>query len=137
MALTSSSSMSRLSTCSWTRLRAAAWRRCGATLPRRNSLHWVLAQRWHGRNSRNPIRSSPRKRGPSAWIDRVQRALDARFRGHERQVVSYRFGLSRRSSHDVHELGDLAPLIGFVAALDRMVDTMRDVIAQDFLFNSA
>jgi hypothetical protein len=36
----------------------------------------------------------------------------------------------------VHELGDFAALLGGVAAFDRVLDAMRHVIAQDFLFHA-
>ena len=45
--------------------------------------------------------------------------------------------LPRRPAHHVHQFGDLAPLVGLVAALDRVLDAMRDVIAQDFLLDPA
>jgi hypothetical protein len=38
------------------------------------------------------------------------------------------------ATYDVHQLGDLAPLRGLVAGSDRILDAVRDMIAQDFLF---
>lgn len=37
----------------------------------------------------------------------------------------------------VHQLGDLPALIGLVAARDRVLDAMRDVILQHFFLNPA
>src|ERR1043166_9928895 len=42
-----------------------------------------------------------------------------------------------RPPHHVHQLGDLAPLIGLVARGDRVLDAMGDVVAQDFLLGAA
>src|SRR5262245_57524349 len=39
-----------------------------------------------------------------------------------------------RAAHDLHQLLDLAALICLVARGDGVLDAMRDVIAQDFLF---
>src|SRR5215831_10795010 len=44
--------------------------------------------------------------------------------------------LARRATHHVHQFGDLAPLIDLVAAPDRVIDTMRHMIAQDFFFGT-
>src|SRR5262245_56609186 len=44
--------------------------------------------------------------------------------------------LPRRPAHYVHQLGDLAPLIGLVATFDRMIDTVRHVIEKDFLLGA-
>jgi 5-methyltetrahydropteroyltriglutamate--homocysteine methyltransferase len=44
--------------------------------------------------------------------------------------------LARRAAHHIHQFRDFAPLIGLVAAPDGMIDTMRHMIAQDFLFGT-
>ena len=40
-----------------------------------------------------------------------------------------------RAAHDLHQLLDLAALIGLVARGDGVLHAMRNVIAQDFLFH--
>lgn len=40
------------------------------------------------------------------------------------------------AAHDVHQLGDLAALLGAAAGRDRMLETMRHVIAQNLLFGT-
>ena len=45
--------------------------------------------------------------------------------------------LAPRPAHHLHELGDLAPLVGLVAALDGVINAMRDVIAQNLLLDPA
>ncbi len=45
--------------------------------------------------------------------------------------------LAPGAAHHVHQLGHLAPLVGFVAARDRMRDAMRHMVAQDFLLDAA
>lgn len=42
-----------------------------------------------------------------------------------------------RSAHDVHQLGDLSPLIRLVAAADRMFHAMGHVIPQDLFLDAA
>jgi hypothetical protein len=44
--------------------------------------------------------------------------------------------LSIGSTDDIHQFRDLAALVGLVAAVDRMLDAMRDVISQDFLLDT-
>jgi hypothetical protein len=44
--------------------------------------------------------------------------------------------LPPRTAHHVHQLFDLAPLIRLVAAGDRVLDAMRHVITQNFLFDA-
>ncbi len=41
------------------------------------------------------------------------------------------------AAEDVHDLGDLAALVGAVAAQDGVLDAMGDVIAEDFLLGAA
>ena len=41
------------------------------------------------------------------------------------------------STKNVHDLGDLLALVVFVAASDRVLDAMSDVIAQDLLLGAA
>ena len=51
-----------------------------------------------------------------------------------------KFGLAAlapRSAHHIYQLCDLAPLVGLVPAVDRVIHAMRDVFAQNFLFNAA
>ncbi len=45
--------------------------------------------------------------------------------------------LPPRPAHHVHQFGDLAALVGLVAARDRVLDAMGDVVAQDFLLDPA
>ena len=45
--------------------------------------------------------------------------------------------LSRRAPHDIHQFRDLAPLVGFVAGPDRMIDAVRHVIAEDLFLDAA
>ena len=45
--------------------------------------------------------------------------------------------LPPRPPHHVHQFRDLAPLVGLVAARDRVRDAMGDVVAQDFLLDPA
>jgi hypothetical protein len=42
-----------------------------------------------------------------------------------------------RAADDVHQLGDLAALVGLVARGDGMLDAMGDMVAQDFLLDPA
>ena len=44
--------------------------------------------------------------------------------------------LTIRPSHHRHQLRDLLALFGLVAARDRVLDAMADVILQDFFFDS-
>src|ERR1700722_15382238 len=47
-------------------------------------------------------------------------------------------GLSSVASrNDLHQLGDLAPLLGLIARRDRLFDAMGGVIGEDFLFGAA
>ena len=41
------------------------------------------------------------------------------------------------ATHHVHQLGDLATLLGLIARGDRAFDAVGDVIAQDFLLGAA
>ena len=56
---------------------------------------------------------------------------------------SYRRTLARSSwlavgtAQNVHQFGDLAPLLGLIAACNRLMDAMRHVIAQYLLFKAA
>jgi hypothetical protein len=44
--------------------------------------------------------------------------------------------LALGAANDVHQLGDLAALIGAAARSDRTLDTVRDVVAQNLLFGA-
>ena len=44
--------------------------------------------------------------------------------------------LSVGAANNLHQLGDLAPLSGLVAGCDRILDAVRDMIAQDFLLGT-
>ncbi len=44
---------------------------------------------------------------------------------------------SPRTLQHIHQLGDLAPLVGLVAARDRVLDAMSGVVAQDLVFDRA
>lgn len=46
------------------------------------------------------------------------------------------FDLPVRPLDDGHQLGDLAALIGLVAACDRVLDAMRHMILEHFLFDT-
>ena len=41
------------------------------------------------------------------------------------------------TTHHIHQLGDLATLLGLIARGDRAFDAMGDMIAQDFLLRAA
>jgi hypothetical protein len=45
--------------------------------------------------------------------------------------------LAIRPADDIHQLGDFATLLRAITGGNGILDTMRDVIAQDFLFGAA
>lgn len=53
-----------------------------------------------------------------------------------RNVTTLDCQLSIRAADHIHQLGDLAALVGPVARRDCVLDAMRDVIAEDFFLDA-
>src|SRR6516165_10608130 len=90
-------------------------------------------------NRREPIRFIPSPRESGFWLTIIMR------RGHERSIASAASRcpeddgrrLAGRAAQRIHELGNLAALLGLVAAGDGVVDAIRHVIGEDFLLDRA
>src|SRR5687768_3511488 len=62
---------------------------------------------------------------------------DRTGRGYRPKVARSSGALAISPAKHVHQFGDLAPLLGLVAAGNGLVDAMRHVIAEHFLFEAA
>src|SRR6516164_3306698 len=89
-------------------------------------------------NRREPIRFIPSPRESGFWLTIIMR------RGHERSRLCRiavprrrRPRLAGRAAQHIHELGNLAALLGLIAAGDGVVDAIRHVIGEDFLLDRA
>ena len=132
----------------------AAWRRCAATSPRQArgarqgrragadgvSRPGIELERSLGQPARpQPVDEDAQPVGrPEIVID----ALDAQRRRGFDFCAGFGFCASAPSSsvrprQHVDQLAHLAALVGLVAGRDRVLDTMGDVIAQDFLLDPA
>ena len=69
---------------------------------------------------------------PGASLNAQATARMARFGG---ASIRKQAGLPIRPPHHIHELVDLAPLVGLISRSNRVFDAMRDMIAKDFLLD--
>ena len=69
---------------------------------------------------------------PAQAIERAGYGADGAVR---RASIWKRQILPIRPPHHIHELLNLAPLVGLISRRDRVFDAMRDMIAKDFLLD--
>jgi hypothetical protein len=85
--------------------------------------------------SRTALRSAPASDTPSLLTSTTSIGPSATM-GRGRLMTASAAASSVRSTDHVHELGNLASLLGSAAGEDRLLDAMAHVIAQNFLFRT-